>query len=206
MRYAIVFLWLLCVMCVIKPFAQTPNYQFSRIDIKKGLSHNQVNAIFKDSKGFVWFGTMSGLNRFDGYRFRVFRNDAADANSISDNYIEKILEGPDETIWVFTRNGINVFDPRTEKFDRNASLAVNKYRLPDGNIADIFRDKGGSFCFLNTAKGLVQYNPSQKMTRQLVNRPGDSNSISSNDVVSVTEDADKHLWLIHRNGVVERSC
>ncbi|HTE25402.1 hybrid sensor histidine kinase/response regulator transcription factor [Flavitalea sp.] len=204
MRYALLLLCLLCMAGVSKGVAQQANYQFSRIDIRKGLSHNQVNAILKDSKGFMWFGTMSGLNRYDGYEFRVFRNEAGKENTISDNYIEKIIEGPDDNIWILTRNGINVLDPRTEKFNLNATEAVYKYKLPDGNIADIFREKSGAFWFLHVNKGLIRYDPGTKGTRLLVNEAGDTSSICSNEVSFITQDADNYLWLIHRNGIIEK--
>ncbi len=103
-----------------------------------------------------------------------------------------------------TRNGINVFDPRTEKFNRYATESVSKYKLPDGNITDIFRDKSGSFWFIHGSKGILRFDPSIKNTTHLQNRPGDTTSISSNEVLSISEDSENHLWLIHRNGVIER--
>src|SRR5438105_4776546 len=75
--------------------AQSNQYRFSQLDIHNGLSHNQVNCIFKDSEGFMWFGTASGLNRFDGYTVKVFRHDPADKKSVLDDFINNIFEGPD---------------------------------------------------------------------------------------------------------------
>ena len=59
----------------------------------------------------MWFGTMSGLNRYDGYKFRIFRHDLRDSTSLIDDYISRIMEGPDGKLWVETRNGLNIFDP-----------------------------------------------------------------------------------------------
>src|SRR5882672_2259710 len=59
--------------------AQYDKYRFSRLDISHGLSNNEVTCIFKDHRGFLWFGTMSGLNRWDGYTFKIFRNDLRDS-------------------------------------------------------------------------------------------------------------------------------
>jgi ligand-binding sensor domain-containing protein len=66
---------------------QSNQYRFSHLDIGDGLSHNQVNCIFKDSEGFMWFGTGSGLNRFDGYTFKVFKHDSNNKNSVNDDVI-----------------------------------------------------------------------------------------------------------------------
>ena len=70
--------------------AQLNQYRFSRIDISKGLSNNEVNSILKDERGFLWFGTRSGLDRYDGYEFKVFKHDLRDSTTISDEEIEHI--------------------------------------------------------------------------------------------------------------------
>ena len=75
-------------------FAQSEQYKFSRLDIYDGLSHNQVNGILKDPDGFLWFGTMSGLNRYDGYSFKVFRNKHGDSSSLCNNHIHALYELP----------------------------------------------------------------------------------------------------------------
>src|SRR3954470_9279765 len=79
-------------------FAQNSQYQFSRLNISNGLSHNKVNCIFKDPEGFMWFGTASGLNRYDGYSFKVFKHDVNNKNSVNDDFINNIFEGPDKKI------------------------------------------------------------------------------------------------------------
>ena len=68
-------------------FSQSGAYNFSKLDTYTGLSHNQVNAILKDQDGFLWFGTMSGLNRYDGYSCRIFRKSYNDSSSLLENYI-----------------------------------------------------------------------------------------------------------------------
>ena len=70
MRFLI---WVVLLLQSLSVFAQNEHYNFSKLDTYTGLSNNQVNAILKDQDGFLWFGTMSGLNRYDGYSYRVFR-------------------------------------------------------------------------------------------------------------------------------------
>ncbi|HZX58757.1 MAG TPA: two-component regulator propeller domain-containing protein, partial [Mucilaginibacter sp.] len=72
--------FLLFVLVQQRLFAQSDQYKFSHLDITNGLSDNQVNCIFKDDKGFMWFGTPSGISRYDGYKFRTFKHDAKDPN------------------------------------------------------------------------------------------------------------------------------
>src|SRR5882757_4195806 len=97
-------------------FAQQPSYPFSRIDISKGLSHNRVTCIYKDHKGFMWFGTISGLNRYDGYTFKTFIHDADDSLSLADSYIQKIFELPQQKLFIQSRNGNSIYNPLTENF------------------------------------------------------------------------------------------
>ncbi|MGZ3778606.1 MAG: ligand-binding sensor domain-containing protein, partial [Mucilaginibacter sp.] len=78
----------------INAFGQSSQYRFSQLDISNGLSHNQVTCIFKDSEGFMWFGTASGLNRYDGYSFKIFKHDADNKNSVLNDFIKNIYEGP----------------------------------------------------------------------------------------------------------------
>ena len=66
--------------------------RFEHISIEQGLSQVSVNCILKDSQGFMWFGTLDGLNRYDGYEFKIYKHDSTDPTSISDNYILCILE------------------------------------------------------------------------------------------------------------------
>src|SRR6201995_2693469 len=91
--------------------AQDNQFQFSHLDINNGLSHNDVTCIFKDSRGFMWFGTLSGLNRYDGYKFKVFKHSAGDTSSLNDDYIVGVSEGPGGKLWIESRTGFNIYDP-----------------------------------------------------------------------------------------------
>src|ERR1700744_3859619 len=119
LRSLILMLCMLVAVQLVK--AQNDQFQFSQLDINNGLSHNQVNCIFKDSKGFMWFGTLSGLNRYDGYKFKVFKHSAGDTSSLNDDYIVGVSEGPGGKLWIESRTGFNIYDPVTEKFSHNIS-------------------------------------------------------------------------------------
>src|SRR5689334_6398784 len=115
-----------CCFLACAVFSQSGQYQFSHLDISQGLSHNQINCILKDEKGFMWFGTMSGLNRYDGYNFKVFRHKISDSTSLIDDYISYIFQGPGGKLWLDTRSGQDIYDPTTEKFNSNTNEYLKK--------------------------------------------------------------------------------
>ena len=100
--------------------------EFSALNVNNGLSNNQVNCIFKDSRGFMWFGTMSGLNRYDGFTCRIFRHNAADPASIADDYVSGIAAAPGNRLYISTRNGDVLYDPVTEQFSDAATWLKSK--------------------------------------------------------------------------------
>ncbi len=183
--------------------AQQSSYIFSQIDIFSGLSNNQVNAIFKDDKGFMWFGTMAGLNRWDGYKFRIFKHELRDSTSINDDFITKIVQGPGNKMWVNTRSGWNIYDPNTEKFDVNPEKYLSSIGLPDASFTDIVKDNNHNFWFVYPRKGLYKYNELSRKI-QFYNSESSSTPVYSNDVSSATVTPAGDFWIIYRNGVMDK--
>jgi len=94
-----------------------------------GLSNSYVNCLLQDRAGFIWFGTDDGLNRFDGYNIKVYRNDPEDSTSISDNIIWALFEDKQKYIWIGTKSGgVNKFDPISEKFEHPNSVPADGIR------------------------------------------------------------------------------
>ena len=87
LQLLLLWVWMVCFS------AASHDYMFKHLEVKDGLSNNQVNAIYKDSNGFMWFGTASGLNRYDGYNIKIYRSQKEDEKSRPDSYVEDIQQG-----------------------------------------------------------------------------------------------------------------
>lgn len=184
-------------------FSQADQYRFSRIDANKGLSHNQIKTFFRDSHGFMWFGTISGLNRFDGYSLKVFRNDPADTSSIIHDDINRIFEDPDGKLWISTWNGLDVYDPTTEKFRADAGAMLRKFGLPDRNLLDITRDRIGNYWFLHQNRGIFFHKVSTGKTVNLNYVDVNIYTLASNQISALQVSNNNKAWIIHRNGILE---
>ncbi len=154
--YWVQFFIFLVFSCV---YASDKDIHFQHITINDGLSQNSANCLLRDKKGFMWFGTQDGLNRFDGYEFTVYRNDPMDSTSISDNYILSMIEDYTGAIWVGTQNGLNRFSVEKEIFKRYCFCTDSPYCLCDKQIKTIhesFVEPG--ILWIGTENGLSQLN------------------------------------------------
>ena len=109
------------------------SYYFRNYGESNGVSSNTITCITQDKKGFIWFGTRNGLNRFDGYTFRNFRNNLSDPFSLGSNSILSLYEAPDEKLWVGTYKGISIYDPVSETFKPFKLLAQSEIRAIKGD-------------------------------------------------------------------------
>lgn len=129
---------------------QPEGYYFRHYQVQDGLSSNTVTAIMQDKKGFMWFGTRNGLNRFDGNSFKVFHNILSDTSSIGNNSILSIYEDAEEQLWVGTYGGIYIYHPQQESF-RKFTL------IPAGEVSFIGGDKNHNIWIIDNSI-LYQYN------------------------------------------------
>ncbi|WP_158617936.1 hybrid sensor histidine kinase/response regulator transcription factor [Chitinophaga lutea] len=158
-------------LCLLLHYAngQQPSYEFSTLNIHHGLSNNQVNCIYKDAKGFVWFGTMGGLNRYDGSTFRHFRHRLADSLSLSDDYITGIFAATGHRMYVKTRQGDNLYDPVLERFSPAAAW-LQSLGLPQAGVATILNS--GDTCWIAYAdSGLYRSIGGRKAARIALHNP-----------------------------------
>ncbi|GAA4438724.1 two-component regulator propeller domain-containing protein [Pontibacter saemangeumensis] len=178
--------------------------RFSLIDINTGLSSNQIKAFLKDSRGYLWIGTSSGLNRYDGYKFKIFKYNSNDTTSLINNDVLKLAEGPDGKIWVQTSIGACVYDPLTERFLRQDKGLLKKFNLPDAAVEDIVKDAEGNYWFISKSSGITKYSPSRGTSVRLTHAFNNKNTLSTNEVAAIHPNSKGDIWIIHRNGLLEK--
>src|SRR3569832_81260 len=94
------FAFIVLLLLAITPSVAFEGTPVTYLGIELGLSNNAVTSIYQDHDGFMWFGTYDGLNRYDGYGFKVFRNVIGDYSSLSDNHVYTITGDANHKLWI----------------------------------------------------------------------------------------------------------
>jgi streptogramin lyase len=149
--------------------------RFARISSSQGLSQVRVSDIVQDDQGFIWFGTWNGLNRYDGYNFKVFKHDPERPESLGGVYIYSLFKDRAGTIWVGTDQSLDRFDPLTEKFSHYHFDVPDSSGLPT-TVNQISQDSSGML-WLSTRKGLFRLDPVTGKTKHFYHDPGDPSSL-----------------------------
>lgn len=198
----LVFVFLFSLIAT-RSFPQLPDFTFTQISNKHGLSHNQINSLLKDKNGFLWVGTQSGLNRYDGYSFRIFRNNPHDSTSIPNNDIGNIFETPEGLIGIVSYSQLSLYDPVTEKFTQRTAEFYKKYQLPEGLISNIVPDQSGGYWFVHGSQGLIYYNDSTKVIHHLRHQPENTSSVATDLIKAVVHAPQHSTWIVHASGIIE---
>jgi ligand-binding sensor domain-containing protein len=176
---------------------------FDHISVEQGLSNVTVTAILQDHQGFMWFGTLDGLCRYDGYDIITFRNNPADTTTISDNVVWSLFEDAGGTLWAGTFNGgLNRFDRENQRFIHYKNDPGRANSLSHNTVRVIHEDRSGHLWIGTYGGGLARFDPSTGEFTQCKHRANDSTSISQDLVLSIAEDSHGLLWIGMRDSGV----
>ncbi|MCS3799576.1 signal transduction histidine kinase/ligand-binding sensor domain-containing protein/DNA-binding response OmpR family regulator [Chitinophagaceae bacterium OAS944] len=169
----------------------------SWLGIEQGLSNNSVRCIYQDKKGFLWFGTYDGLNRYDAYTFKVFRNNFNNTSSLPNNFINAIDEDNNGNIWVATRQGVAVYHPLANNFTPIYYKAGNNTPVKlTSVIRDIERDGNGNMLIGTIDMGVVFCAAGDSVGVRLAT---DAQAAGENlEIASIKKGADKTVWVFIR--------
>lgn len=174
--------------------AQTQRMKFERVSVEQGLSQSTINCILQDSQGFLWVGTIDGLNKYDGYGFKIFKPDPDDPNSISNSYIYNIYEDNESNIWIGTRNGLNKYDRKLEKFIKYFNNPDDSTSLSHNNVRSVYQDKRGNI-WIGTLRGLNKFLPQKEAFEIYPYKKNDSTGLNHNFVYCTYEDSQNNFWV-----------
>lgn len=177
-------------------FAQKKEIRFEHLTVDDGLSANTVFCMLQDSRGFLWIGTYDGLNRYDGYNFKIYKNVQLDSTSLSENKIRALCEDRDGNIWIGTwGGGLNKFVRNTEKFEHFRFNPNNFNGINSDDILSLLIDKTGNIWIGTEGGGLDYFDPQKKIFYHYKHDAEDPNSLSGDMVASMYEDSKETIWI-----------
>ncbi|NDV60014.1 hybrid sensor histidine kinase/response regulator transcription factor [Bacteroides sp. 519] len=179
-------------------FAQE-QFMFKKLETKDGLSHSQINSIFKDSRGFMWFSTASGLNRYDGYEFKVYQHDENDPHSLSDTFVDDIQEDANGNLWIHIPTAYLVYDVHKEIFIRDITPILAEYGVT-GTVDLLYIDNEKNMWFGMAEGGVYQYQLESKTVHYYPQ--GGEEELSKGTLTWILEDGNNVLFLFN-NGLLE---
>lgn len=175
--------------------AQSSTIRFDTLNVEDGLSQSNVRAILQDSRGFVWFGTDDGLNKFDGYTFTIYKNDPENPQSLSDNAVYAIFEDAQGVVWLGTGRGLNRFDRQREVFFPYTNDPSNARSLRGSTVSAITEDARGSLWVATLDGGLNLLDREAGTFTHYQHFPNLSDSLASNMVTALAADPNGGLWV-----------
>ncbi|MBR5432927.1 MAG: SpoIIE family protein phosphatase [Bacteroidales bacterium] len=187
---------ILVVLSVVGFAQQQPQMYFEQVSMEDGLSQVSINSIIQDSTGFLWFATLDGLNRYDGYTFKVFKPEPNNPESISSNRILSLYLDSYGKIWIGTLGGgLNEYNPLTETFVRYMHDPNDENSLSNNDVYDIVEDDDGLLWLATYGGGLNCFDPKIHKFTSYKHNPSNLNSIGSNQVRTVNKDRFGNLWV-----------
>jgi len=168
--------------------------------IESGLSQTSALCLIQDSKGLIWIGTQDGLNRFDGYNFKIYKNNPADSLSLSNNFINSLYEDSDGYIWIATNYGLNRYNPVTEDFKVFLSEPANLNSLKENQVYDIYQDKLG-YIWVKTENYLSRLNLKNNTFRHYEHYNDVFSFLPTNPKFPIFEDHKGQLWVGTKDGL-----
>ncbi|MEG9438561.1 hypothetical protein JAO29_20665 [Edaphobacter sp. HDX4] len=172
--------------------------KFTHLTTNDGLSQGYVVAILQDRRGFMWFATRNGLNRYDGNDFVVYKNNPNDPGTLSSNFIQDLMEDDHGHLWIATNTGVNNFDPATERCTRYLHDPKNPNSLNGASVKSIAQDSRGFLWFGTEDGGLDKFDPT---TRKFSHYLNDDDGQFVGRIGQVIAARDGSIWFVGERGL-----
>jgi ligand-binding sensor domain-containing protein/nitrogen-specific signal transduction histidine kinase len=181
--------------------AQEADTKFHRFTLDQGLSMNTISCISQDKQGFIWVGTADGLNKYDGYKFTVYRNNPRIAGSISNSLIVTLYVDKQGVMYVGTDNGgLNIYNREKDNFISYQHDPANPKSINSNRVNAILEDSRGVM-WIATEKGLDSFDRKTKTFTHHVHDSNNSNSVTYDMIRALAEDKKGNLWIGTEMGI-----
>ncbi|MCW8803167.1 MAG: triple tyrosine motif-containing protein, partial [Ignavibacteriaceae bacterium] len=193
----ITFVLLLSLLLIpIKSFPQKDKFRFEHLTTGNGLFQNVVYSVLQDSRGYLWVGTQDGLNRYDGYNFKVYKYESGNPNSISHNEVETLYIDKDDILWIGTLGGgLNKYNSETENFISYKADKNNQFSISSNLVMAIYEDEEGTLWIGTDGDGLNRFDRNSGQFTSYKHSPMDSSSLSNDKVFAICEDQFGNFWI-----------
>ena len=176
--------------------AQTKNIKFKHLTTNDGLSHSWVHSIIQDKCGFIWIGTDDGLNRYDGYDFHAYKNNARDKYSISSSSVMALLEDTKGDLWIGPGHGLNYYDRKNERF-------IRRHEMSQGEVLSMAEDRDSNI-WIGTTTDITRLDLKNDSVYSYT-----TSIISHNRVIrsggghrAIFVDSKNHIWIASSYGLL----
>jgi len=193
-------LFILVFACISELYAQPKHLKFKKLTIDDGLSSSIVSNIIQDHKGFVWIATPDGLNRYDGFKFIIYKNNPSDPASLPNNVVQTLFEDHNKNLLIGTENGLCSYNREKDCFFNYMSDTSSPLNGIFCTIAKIIEDSMGNL-WLATNEGLIYFDRTKNTIVRFTHDPSKPGSLSNDDVKSVMSDKLNRLWVTTRFGL-----
>jgi signal transduction histidine kinase/ligand-binding sensor domain-containing protein len=197
---SIIIILLLLLTSLSNGYSQHIPLKFTKLSIDDGLSSSIVSCIIQDHEGFVWIGTPDGLNRYDGFKFVVYKNDPADSTTLADNVIQTIFEDHDKNLLIGSENGLSVYNREKDCFFNCMYEKSSPLRGISCSIKKIREDSKGNL-WLASNVGLIYFDREKNSIIRYSHDHTVPESLSNDNVESVLSDKSGRLWVTTRKGL-----
>ena len=167
-----------------------------------GLSIGNINHIFQDRSGFMWFTTQDGLNRWDGYEVKVFKHQPFDKSTLSSSWLGQMGQSDDGALWIGTRAGLDRMDPLTGEFSSFVHDPDDPASISPGLVWETMVGSDGSIWVNPGEDGLDRMRPEKPgVFEHFRHEPDDPATISDNRIWGLKEDSQGFIWAGTPNGL-----